>query len=34
MSAKVQLLNYTPNPEQTVAMSAKLCYSKSASESN
>ena len=29
MSAKVQLLNYTPNPEQTVAMSAKLCYSKS-----
>ena len=29
MSAKVTLLAYTPNPEQTVAMSAKLCYSKS-----
>lgn len=23
----VQLLAYTPNPEQTIAMSAKLCYS-------
>ena len=29
MSAKVTLLNYTPSPEQTVAMAAKLCYSKS-----
>lgn len=29
MPAKVQLLNYTPDPEQTVAMAAKLCYSKS-----
>ncbi len=29
MSAKVTLLSYTPNPEQTVAMAAKLCYSKS-----
>lgn len=29
MSAKVTLLNYTPMPEQTVAMAAKLCYAKS-----
>ena len=29
MSAKVTLLNYTPEPERTVAMAAKLCYSKS-----
>lgn len=29
MSAKVTLLNYTPNPETTVAMAAKLCYSPS-----
>ena len=29
MSAKVTLLTYTPMPEQTVAMSAKLCYAKS-----
>ena len=29
MSAKVTLLTYTPSPEQTVAMAAKLCYSKS-----
>ncbi len=29
MSAKVTLLNYTPDPERTVAMAAKLCYSKS-----
>ena len=29
MSAKVILLAYTPQPEQTVAMAAKLCYSKS-----
>ena len=29
MSAKVTLLNYTPNPEMTVAMAAKLCYSPS-----
>ena len=29
MSAKVTLLAYTPMPEQTVAMAAKLCYSKS-----
>lgn len=29
MSAKVTLLNYTPDPEKTVAMAAKLCYSKS-----
>lgn len=27
MSAKVTLLAYTPNPEQTVACAAKLCYS-------
>ena len=26
---KVTLLNYTPNPEQTIAMAAKLCYSAS-----
>ncbi len=29
MAAKVTLLAYTPMPEQTVAMAAKLCYSKS-----
>lgn len=29
MSAKVTLLTYTPNPEKTVAMAAKLCYSPS-----
>ena len=29
MAAKVVLLAYTPCPEQTVAMAAKLCYSKS-----
>lgn len=29
MSAKVVLLAYTPSPEQTVAMAAKLCYAKS-----
>lgn len=29
MSVKVELLAYTPNPEQTVAMAAKLCYSSS-----
>ena len=29
MSAKVTLLNYTHEPERTVAMAAKLCYSKS-----
>lgn len=29
MSAKVTLLAYTPMPEQTVAMAAKLCYAKS-----
>ncbi|MBQ1546518.1 MAG: FAD-dependent thymidylate synthase [Clostridia bacterium] len=28
MSAKVTLLAYTPMPEKTVAMAAKLCYSK------
>lgn len=28
MGAKVTLLAYTPMPEQTVAMAAKLCYSK------
>lgn len=28
MSAKVTLLAYTPMPEMTVAMAAKLCYSK------
>ena len=32
MNPKVTLLNYTPNPEQTVAMAAKLCYSPSAIE--
>lgn len=29
MAVKVTLLAHTPNPEQTVAMAAKLCYSKS-----
>ncbi len=29
MSAKVTLLTYTPEPEKTVAMAAKLCYAKS-----
>ena len=29
MSAKVTLLAYTPAPETTVAMAAKLCYSPS-----
>ena len=29
MAAKVTLLAYTPMPEQTVAMAAKLCYSRS-----
>lgn len=29
MSAKVTLLTYTPKPEMTVAMAAKLCYSPS-----
>lgn len=29
MSAKVTLLTYTPNPEQTIASAAKLCYSAS-----
>ena len=24
---KVQLLNFTPNPEETVAQAARLCYS-------
>lgn len=33
MAIKVTLLNYTPNPEQTVAMAAKLCYSPSEIES-
>ena len=32
MAVKVTLLNYTPNPEQTVAMAAKLCYSPSGIE--
>lgn len=32
MSIKVTLLNHTPNPEQTVAMAAKLCYSPSGIE--
>ena len=27
MAIKVELLAYTPSPEQTVAMAAKLCYS-------
>lgn len=27
MSIKVTLLQHTPNPEQTIAMAAKLCYS-------
>ena len=26
---KVTLLNHTPNPEETIAMAAKLCYSPS-----
>ena len=29
MAIKVTLLAHTPNPEQTVAMAAKLCYSPS-----
>ena len=29
MAIKVTLLTHTPNPEQTVAMAAKLCYSPS-----
>ncbi len=32
MAPKVTLLTYTPNPEQTVAMAAKLCYSPSGIE--
>ena len=28
--ARVTLLTYTPQPEKTVAMAAKLCYSPSA----
>ena len=32
MAVKVTLLNYTPNPEKTVAMAAKLCYSPSGIE--
>lgn len=33
MAIKVTLLAHTPNPEQTVAMAAKLCYSPSDIES-
>lgn len=32
MTPKVTLLTHTPNPEQTVAMAAKLCYSPSGIE--
>lgn len=32
MAIKVKLLAHTPNPEQTVAMAAKLCYSPSGIE--
>lgn len=32
MAVKVTLLNHTPNPEQTIAMAAKLCYSPSGIE--
>ena len=32
MAIKVTLLTYTPDPEQTVAMAAKLCYSPSGIE--
>lgn len=32
MEPRVTLLAYTPNPEQTVAMAAKLCYSPSSIE--
>ncbi|MBR1481923.1 MAG: FAD-dependent thymidylate synthase [Ruminococcus sp.] len=32
MAVKVTLLNYTPDPERTVAMAAKLCYSPSGIE--
>ena len=32
MSVKVTLLTHTPNPEQVVAMAAKLCYSPSGIE--
>jgi thymidylate synthase (FAD) len=32
MAIKVTLLTHTPNPEQTVAMAAKLCYSASGIE--
>ena len=30
LMARVTLLTYTPQPEKTVAMAAKLCYSPSA----
>lgn len=29
VTPKVELLAYTPNPEQTIALAAKLCYSNS-----
>jgi thymidylate synthase (FAD) len=29
VKSKVELLNYTPDPEKTVALAAKLCYSDS-----
>ena len=32
MAIKVTLLTHTPNPEKTVAMAAKLCYSPSGIE--
>ena len=32
MAIKVTLLTHTQNPEQTVAMAAKLCYSPSVIE--
>ena len=32
MAVKVTLLNHTPDPEKTVAMAAKLCYSPSGIE--
>ncbi|WP_027339558.1 FAD-dependent thymidylate synthase [Halonatronum saccharophilum] len=33
MGAKVKLINYTPNPERTVAAAARLCYSPTGAES-
>ncbi|WP_018249374.1 FAD-dependent thymidylate synthase [Orenia marismortui] len=32
MVAKVKLINYTPNPDKTVAASARLCYSSAGAD--